>query len=118
MVKWDLWSTDESVTNNEYKERLKSTVTGFLDGKWLEVYVYNVITQGIRNDNKLKALYEKGEIEVADNWKIRKKGSGKDFELDVILLNGYQVCGISCTTILGMAYVKARALRSCIEQDK
>lgn len=94
----DIWVPGELVTNNEYKERLKSTVTDFLDGKWLEVYVYNVITQGIQNDDKLKELYEKGQIEVADNWTIRKKGSGKDFELDVILLNGYQVCGISCTT--------------------
>lgn len=94
----DIWIPDEYITNNEYLERLKTTIEDFLDGKWLEVYVNYVITRGIESDEILKELYNEGIIAIKDNLEIIKKSSGKNFEIDVILLNGYQVCGISCTT--------------------
>lgn len=94
----NLWIPDKSVTKKEFKERIKPTVKEFIDGKWLEAYVYDVITRSVKNDRELKELYEKGQITIENNWKIKKQDNDKDFELDVILLNGYQVCGISCTT--------------------
>ena len=94
----NLWIPDKTVTKKEFKERTKPTVKEFLDGKWLEAYVYDIIICSVKNDRKLKEVHEKGQIVIENNWKIKKKGSNKDFELDVILLNGYQVCGISCTT--------------------
>jgi hypothetical protein len=94
----DLWVPDNSVTNREFSSRIKPTVSGFLDGKWLENYVYDVILREISRDQMLKGLYENGKIVIEDNWKIKKKNGRKNFELDIIVLNGYQVCVISCTT--------------------
>lgn len=94
----DLWIPDNSVTNGEFNSRTKPTVSGFLDGKWLENYVYNVILREISREQMLKGLYKKGKIIMEDNWEIIKKRKNKPFELDIIVLNGYQVCVISCTT--------------------
>ncbi|NLU11101.1 MAG: hypothetical protein GXW90_09265 [Tepidanaerobacter acetatoxydans] len=94
----DIWVPTESTINKEYKDRANS-VKNFLDGKWLEVYVYNVICQKIKENEKLNELYKKGQLIIDNNYEIKKKNTEKKhFEIDVILLNGYQVCGISCTT--------------------
>ena len=90
-----IWLPDNSVSNNTFQNRLKASVKNFLHGKWLEVYVYNVIEENIAADPVLSLKI----IPRVSNWKINKIGINKpDFELDVVLLNGYQVCGISCTT--------------------
>jgi hypothetical protein len=63
----------------------------FLDGKWLELYVYNVLNRNISDKN----------IAIYNNWKIKKpewQSPNQKFELDVILIKGYQLIGISCTT--------------------
>jgi hypothetical protein len=59
------------------------------DGKWFEVYVTGM----------LKANLDKN-VKVLENWQILKPGwdPHANFELDVILLYGYQLTGISCTT--------------------
>jgi hypothetical protein len=93
----DLWIPDLETKYKDFCLRVKHPVE-FLDGKWLDQYVYNVLDEAIRQDPKLKIDYARGRIDLKCNWKPYKKGSTKDFELDVILLYGYQVCGISCTT--------------------
>jgi hypothetical protein len=63
----------------------------FLDGKWLELYVYNVLKRNISDKN----------IALYNNWEIKKpewQSPNQKFELDVILIKGYQLIGISCTT--------------------
>jgi len=63
----------------------------FLDGKWFERYVYEVLRKNITGD----------EITIEINWKFVKpewKGSSKNFEIDVLIIKGYQLIGISCTT--------------------
>jgi hypothetical protein len=67
--------------------QLKSAVK-FLDGTWLEEYVYQ----------SLKKAFKGSNISIDKNWKIKKSGWTADFELDVVLMNGYQLIGISCTT--------------------
>ena len=71
-----------NISNKNLKKSLK-----FLDGLWFERYA-------------VKALQEIPSITLLQNWEIRKPGwpTNLYFELDVILLNGYQLTGISCTT--------------------
>ncbi len=96
--KGDIWVPSELVTDNEFKKKINSMLDGIPFGTWFEEYVYDTITSGIENDKKLQKLCKKGLIVVKNNQKIQKVQSEKDFEIDVMLLNGYQVCGISCTT--------------------
>jgi len=63
----------------------------FLDGKWLEQYVYDVLKRNIKGE----------KITIDINWEIKKpewQSPNQKFELDVILIKGYQLIGISCTT--------------------
>ncbi|MEK7275669.1 MAG: hypothetical protein AAB296_05640 [Candidatus Desantisbacteria bacterium] len=82
-----LWIPDEKTTNECYVTRVKPAVKEFLDGKWLENYVRMILSEKITDKM----------IPIEFNWELRKP-EGKEFELDAIVLNGYQVCGISCTT--------------------
>jgi len=73
---------------NEIKYRLQRSINNYLHGKWLESYVQKVVadhTQGFPEESK------------ASNWEIKRQNSEKPFELDVILVHGYQVLGISVT---------------------
>jgi len=60
----------------------------FLDGGWFEEYIYKVLKENFNQPN----------IEILKDWEIRKDGWTGNFQLDVILLRGYQLIGISCTT--------------------
>ncbi|HOV91202.1 MAG TPA: hypothetical protein PKW07_10900 [Syntrophorhabdaceae bacterium] len=60
----------------------------YLDGIWLEDYVYEVLKEGYP------------DLDFYKNWEIKKEEWRPDskFEIDVIALRGYQLIGISCTT--------------------
>lgn len=60
----------------------------FLDGGWLEEYIYKVLKENFNQPN----------IEILKDWEIRKDGWTGNFQLDVIMMRGYQLIGISCTT--------------------
>lgn len=109
-----LWipDPDKTITNKMYEERLKFTIE-FLDGKWLEAYVFSIILRGIENDKLLKTKLSMGEISVDSNWELIKTEhkimeKPKNFELDVIVVNGYQICGISCTTAKDQGRCKSK----------
>jgi len=68
---------------------IKKTVE-FFDGFWLEDYVETVLSD--LNSNKNFKIYKNWEIKKPD-WKNDSK-----FELDLLIMNGYQLFGISCTT--------------------
>jgi len=87
-----LWIPGSDISNNEYTSRIKPAVHDFLDGKWLENYIFMILSERIDKE------FPDWKIPIGCNWKFRKEPTGKGFELDVILVNGYQVCGISCTT--------------------
>jgi hypothetical protein len=95
--KGELWIPESKTSNNEVKARIKHPLKGFFDGKWLEVYIQSLIESNIKSEPGLRERYEKGLIDLQGNWEIQKPG-GKQFELDVIVVNGYQICGISVTT--------------------
>lgn len=77
---------DWEMTNRHFKNALK-----FLDGFWLEDYVAECIRSDIGEDR----------IDIRQNWEIRKREWTTTFELDIPLINGYQLTGISCTTDQG-----------------
>lgn len=89
-----VWIPDESVTNKKFRRRLKSTVKDFLDGKWLEVYVGRILEEQMAADEMLSRRNIQPEL----NWEIWSDSSRKKFEIDVIIMNGYQLCGVSVTT--------------------
>lgn len=73
-------------SNNKFKKAVK-----FLAGGWLELYVYEVFKSCFR---------EKDNLSPELNLEIKKSNwtGNQKFELDVVMINGYQLIGISCTT--------------------
>lgn len=70
-------------SDNECKNAIK-----FIDGGWLEDYIYYVLKKNLKDYG----------FEILKNWEIKKDKWNTNFELDVILMQGYQLIGISCTT--------------------
>lgn len=60
----------------------------YLDGKWFEQYIFNLVTK----ENKSKEIRLGVEFKKPE-WTERNK-----FEIDVVMLYGYQLIGFSCTT--------------------
>lgn len=75
------------------KSKSSPNLRNFLDGLWLEAYVYWVLE---------KKIFEEGikVIKIATNYDLKTKdGKGSEkFEMDILVINGYQICGISCAT--------------------
>ena len=82
----NLWIPETNINNDSYNSRIRHAID-FLDGKWLENYVYEILKDGLSKN-----------ISISLNWKLKKEKNGKDFELDIVTINGYQICGISITT--------------------
>lgn len=71
--------------SNEMADR----VVRFIDGIWLEYYIYDVLK------SKFSDLYIDIDLEIKNKkW----TNSNLKFQLDLILIKGYQLTGISCTT--------------------
>lgn len=89
-------------SNREFRRKKGDFVQGilYLDGFWLEEYVKEVL---------LDQLTEKDGIRFFPNLHIVKGKAEKDFEIDMILLKGYQLCGISMTTSLKESQCKSKA---------
>ncbi|WP_066635769.1 Card1-like endonuclease domain-containing protein [Desulfolucanica intricata] len=98
----EMWIPDLNTNNKSYSNRLKDSIVNFLHGKWLEAYIFKFLKDKISSDNYLS---EK-DIPMELNWVITK-GTSK-FELDVIVINGYQICGISCTTSKNQSLCKEK----------
>lgn len=75
------------INSGEFEKYLEDN-KGKVDGKLFEYYVYEVIRRNIKN------------IDIAINWKIKRQnwhGENQKFEIDIFLVKGYQILGISCT---------------------
>lgn len=72
-----------------------SQLKKFLQGTWLEAYVYWVLKEKIKEEGiKYSDVFTNYELQT-----IKGPGSQK-FEVDVMVMNGYQICGISCSITL------------------
>lgn len=63
------------------------TFVSFFNGLWLEQYIYYTLKNGLENS----------KISIERNWEIKKEDWDTYFQLDVVLKNGFQLTGISCT---------------------
>lgn len=75
---------------SEFKKTYYKTLK-YIDGGWLEDYIAKILEDEFCNNTG---------ITFNTNWEIKKPGwpDKACFELDVIMVNGYQLTGISCTT--------------------
>ena len=80
--KWIYDNFDKNVNSNLLRK--------FNEGGWLESYVAWVLRKHNRNNKN----------NIISNIKLKTIGNtGSDkFEIDVLAINGYQICGISCGT--------------------
>jgi hypothetical protein len=91
-------SFNSQIDNKRFEKAVK-----FLDGKWLECFVYDLLNEKKGNESK---------ITVDMDWEIEKKSYDYDngFQIDVVLVKGYQLIGISCTTSDKKALCKGKGL--------
>ena len=71
----------QEICNNTYSRT---------NGYWLESYVAETLKSGRTNKGIKGQVLENWEMKKPE-WQVRTK-----FELDVITINGYELCGISC----------------------
>jgi hypothetical protein len=74
--------------NKDIGEHNYKRAVEFMDGFWFEQYVEKLI------ENNLKDKFD----EILINQKPYREEESKNFELDIVLMKGYQLIGISCTT--------------------
>jgi len=105
---WDILNAfpeDKRIVKNnrfpdciENVENIRYTVK-FLDGVWLEWYVYNEVKDKlIRNELLNKELEEGKHFDISLKAKKENSPESPNFELDIFIINGYQLVGISITT--------------------
>ncbi len=85
------WLYDNFPYSGKNRSKNTNKLNGFLSGEWLEAYVYWVIKT------------KKPELDPIINLYARalKINTPKTFEMDILVKNGYQICGISCGTAAG-----------------
>lgn len=90
-------------SKSDFKDEKGPFVQGirYLDGFWLEYYVIEILVRYIEK--------EKLNLKIMANTRMVKGAARKDFEIDVMLLNGYQLCGITVTTDAGEGRCKGKA---------
>lgn len=89
-------------SRRDYKNKKGDFVQGilYLDGLWLEQYVTQVISDRISEEGL--------EFRHYPNWRVLKGAAQKDFEIDLMIIYGYQLCGISMTTAWREALCKSK----------
>lgn len=87
---YQLFDENGSFIQPESNNKLEKAVK-FLDGGWLELYVYEVLKNCFRDNGNISC-----ELNL-ESKRFDWTGNQK-FELDVVIINGYQLIGISCTT--------------------
>jgi hypothetical protein len=92
--KRNLWIPDDNIIKKVFSDRIKDTVE-FLDGKWFEWYVYSQIKNKLLNRELNRELKEGEHFGISLK---AQKGKSPNFELDIFIINGYQLVGISLTT--------------------
>jgi len=73
----------------------------YLDGRWFESYALSELRQALGPEEEKFQLYS--------NWHIKKEGAHREFELDLVALYGYQLCGMSVTTSHDRKLCKSKA---------
>ena len=82
--------------------KVVTPIIDFLDGKWLEWYTYH----GIKSTLEQHGLEEGKHFGIS--LRAKNYQMSTDFELDIFILNGYQLTGISVTTVDKRALCKSK----------
>lgn len=98
-----LWTPSDSDTNKTVERRIRGCIHGFLDGKWLEFHVMRAIAGIVAGEDLTIDEHFGSSLEA-----VKVVGS-KKFELDLFVLRGYQLSGISVTTA-GESKAKSKAM--------
>lgn len=96
----------ENMLEDDFFMNLHS-ILEFVDGKWLEYFVFS----------RIKALIDAREITVDKTLhshmvQLGSAEANRDCELDVIVMKGYQLALISCTTCDDIGNVKSKAFEA------
>lgn len=88
------------LNNKEFEKTYYKTLS-YIDGGWLEDYIAKILED---------EFCDKKGITFNNNWEIKKPDwpDKAYFELDVIMVNGYQLTGISCTTAKKKSLCKSK----------
>ena len=86
----------------------------FLNGKWLEEFIYAVIEEILENDKKGPPLFE-----IINSFEIKPKNTeGKsEFEIDLVFRKGVTVTFISCTTDSKLSLAIDKFLEALVNAD-
>lgn len=90
--------------------KIEDTIKLF-DGDWLERYIFGILI------SEFKTI---PSIQIYNNWVIKKPAwkNNLDFELDVILIRGYQLFGISCTTSSVKSICKSKGFEIILRTEQ
>jgi len=84
-----IFNPDGTFREPAKNKQLKKTIK-FIDGVWLEHYIYTIL--------KEEESFKNCDINMNCEIRSPKWSSGQKFEIDLSLVNGYQLIGLSCTT--------------------
>lgn len=94
--------------NGEFANHICKPIKEFFDGKWLEYYVEPTIQDIVENHlgdtPQDKSFYWDKGIKI----QCETSDSQGDFELDFVLVHGYELFVISCTTAASQSIVKEK----------
>ncbi len=97
------WFPGDAKDNKALILRLGATID-FLHGRWQEIYLFTLISE-------LRQECECSDFSITDialGLKVYLT-KGKTAELDILIVSGYQLCGISCTTAYKEHLCKTKA---------
>ena len=86
------FNEDINFKNDNYKKAVQ-----FFDGKWLETYIFHLIKSEL---DKFPNVSVVNNIKPYKKVRTSETGEKKkvDFEIDIVVIDGYHLTGISCTT--------------------
>lgn len=85
----------EPATNKQFEKTIR-----FIDGVWLERYIYTIL--------KEEESFKNCEINMNCVIRSPKWSSNRKFEIDLSIIKGYQLIGLSCTTSDNLRLCKSK----------
>ncbi|MBO8159003.1 DUF1887 family CARF protein [Thermosyntropha sp.] len=93
--KQGLWRPGDDINNHQLEKRIKPVVE-FLNGRWLEWYIYSQTESELLS--MPNELQEGEQFGLSLEARKASRENTTEFELDMFVLYGYQLIGISVTT--------------------
>lgn len=98
---YKLFNDDGSFVQPNNNGQLKKAVK-FIDGGWLDIYIYKLLKDCFKENKRVNV---NGNVTFR---KINEEENNREFEIDVLMINGYQLIGFSCTTSKNRSLCKSK----------